>query len=212
MTRSCRPAGILSSSFSTREHQVGQRPAWDRHPVERHQRPEARGDDRAGTRHADLRRNVAAYDGEISSVEVDAALPAIVVEALDRGLEQAQPTVVAELPDILGERRDPLKGRVVALGRQDLQIWRLVEHHLRFEILHDERDRLAVVAVGRIADQPGSWKRCGADYHGSCTIREAPFGQGECQISFPYTTSKARRKGLHKSLCRTKFMSAWNYD
>ena len=75
-------------------------------------------------------------------------------ELLDGGLDQANAPVVAVQLDVADQILDRLEPALILLAGDHLDLIPLVERHLRVKISDDQRDRLAVIAVGRVADQP----------------------------------------------------------
>jgi len=149
-----------------RKDEVGEHGGADAHTVVGHQSAEAGGDDGARSGHADVVRDVGVVaDGEVVGVETDAALPAVVVKPFHRGLEEAQAAVISERPRVFHQIADAFETHFVAPGRFDDQLRRFPKGNFRRKIADDERDRLAVVAVGRIADQAGTGVGSGADDH-----------------------------------------------
>ena len=98
-------------------------------------------------------------------MEPDTVLDGVVVEALDGGLDEADAAVVAEVADVLGEALDAVEGRAVADAGLDDEFGRLEERRLGAEVREREGDRLAVVAVGGVADQRGAGVGVGLDDH-----------------------------------------------
>src|SRR5690606_38619515 len=61
----------------------------------------------------------------------------------------------------------------VAVAGQDLEMRALPKPNRGFEVADDERDRLAVVAVGGVPDQPGACICVCGDDHGYKIVRES---------------------------------------
>jgi hypothetical protein len=86
------------------------------------------------------------------------------VQLLDGGLDQPHAAVIAVALDVLEQVRHVLELQPVAGLRQDADARRLVERDARAEVPHHERQRLAVIAVGRVADEGGASEGAGADH------------------------------------------------
>ena len=83
--------------------------------VEVHQRQEHGGDDRRGAAQADPERDVGGVlDGEVAPRQVDAAVPAVAVQADDERLDQADAAVVPEAGAVADQRFRVVEGRAVA--------------------------------------------------------------------------------------------------
>ena len=137
------------------QDQVGLDVLGDADAVEGHQGPQARRDDGAGAGQAHAVRNIRAVpDREVLVVQLDLVFLAVVVELLDRGLQEADAAIVAVQPHVLHQARDAVEAGAVLLAGQDLQLRRLVQDDLRAEIAEGEGDRLAEVSIRGIAHQP----------------------------------------------------------
>jgi hypothetical protein len=76
-------------------------------------------------------------------------------EPLDGRLDQPDAAVVAVQAHVAGQLEHRVELRAVVVGQHDLDRVPLVEHDLGPVVADAERDRLAVVAVGRVAEQAG---------------------------------------------------------
>ena len=134
--------------------------------VEVHQRQERGGDDRRRAAQPDSERDVGAVlDGEVAPRQVDAAIPAVAVQADDERLDQADAAVVPEAGAVADQRLRVVEGGAVSVARHHRQARGLVDGGLRAEGVEQERDHLAAEDVGRIADQPGSGIGGSVDHH-----------------------------------------------
>src|SRR5205807_9304583 len=98
----------------------------------------------------------------------------------DGGFQQPHAAVVAVQLDVAGEGLDRLEAHPVLAGRHDFDVLPLVEDDLGAEVAHAERDGLAVVAVGRVADQPGPGIGLATeDKHAECSNHYSPRPWGE---------------------------------
>ena len=127
------------------------------HVVEVHQAAQRRHDDGARAGKAHLARN----RGLVPHREVPVVQPhphgtAVLHEPLDRRLDQADAAVVAVQADIACQVVHRVEAGAVVVGEHDLDGVPLVQHHLRPEIADADRNRLAVIAVGWIAEQAGA--------------------------------------------------------
>src|SRR5215468_4509586 len=77
-------------------------------------------------------------------------------ETFDRGLDQAKAAVITVEPLVTQEILQAVESAMILTRRDDLQLRPFVDHHIGAEIFDDQTDRLAVVTVGRIADEPGA--------------------------------------------------------
>jgi len=143
-----------------RQHQRRLYPARDLDAVELRQAAERGHDDRAGAGQPDLPGDVGLVaDGEIPLVKPLFSGLTVLDEPLDRRLDQPDPAVVAVQLHVVGQLPDRAEAALVFLAPDDLHLVPLVERHLGLEVRHDDRDRLAVVAVRRVADQAGAGVR-----------------------------------------------------
>ena len=90
---------------------------------------------------------------------------AVIVEALDRGLDQPRAAIVAVQALVLEEGAHAVEAGQVAVGRHDLEVRAFPKLHRRAEVADDEGDGLSEVPVRRVADQPGSGAGVGGDDH-----------------------------------------------
>src|SRR5215510_1925107 len=77
-------------------------------------------------------------------------------ETFDRGLDQAQAAVITVEPLVTQEILQTVKSAMILTRRDDLQFRPFVDHNVCAEIFDDQADRLAVVTVRWIADEPGA--------------------------------------------------------
>ena len=149
-------------------------------------------DDRGGPRHAEAVRDVRLIaQREVVAAELDVLLLTVGVKCLYASLEQTDATVVAELRDAAREIGHVLVSVVVEYGRQDLEIGRFVQRDLGAVVAEYERDRLAEIPVGRVADERGARICFFADDH-VCVLNLPGTSRG-CRL-FPRHLS-----GLHSS-------------
>ena len=121
--------------------------------VEVHECHEYGRNDRRRAAQAHTERDVGVVlDGEVAPRQVDAAAPAVAVQADDERLDQPDAAVVAEAGAIADQRVGVVEGRAVAIARHHRQARRLVDGGLRAKGVEQERDHLAAEDVGRIAD------------------------------------------------------------
>ncbi len=110
-------------------------------------------------------------DGEVAVVQDVALTTAIVGELLDRSFDQTQAAVVAVQADVVDQFLERVEAALIILAGNQFHLVPLVERHLGRKVAHDRRQRLAVVTVGRIADQTGAGVRALADdQHGSLQL------------------------------------------
>ena len=99
-----KPGGNVQFLRLGGQDQVGLNVLGDADAVEGHQGPQARRDDGAGAGQADAVRDVRVVaDREVLVVQLDLVFLAVVVEPLDRGLQQADAAVVAVQPHVLDQ-------------------------------------------------------------------------------------------------------------
>lgn len=111
-------------------------------------------DDGGGARHPEAVRNVRLVaQREVVVAELNMFICAVSVEGLHAGFEQTDAAVVAELRDAAREVRHVFVGVVIQHGWQDLEGGRFVQRDLGAVVAEYECDCLAIVAVGRIADE-----------------------------------------------------------
>ena len=124
-------------------------------------------DDCGRTGHAEAVRDVRLIaQREVIVTELDVLLHAVGVEGFHAGFEQADAAVVAELRDAAREVRHVLVGIVIQHGRQDLEVGRFIERDLGAVVAEHERDGLAEISVGRVADERGARICLFTDDHG----------------------------------------------
>ena len=124
--------------------------------VELHQGAEHRRDDRRGSAQPHPEGDVAVIlDGTVAPRQRDAAFAAVVVEAHQEGLDQANPAVVAKLAPAADERRHVVEAGGVTRVRQHRQAFRLVQRDTGGERVEQQGDHLAAEQVGRVADESG---------------------------------------------------------
>ena len=124
-------------------------------PVKFHQAAEGGHDDRARAGQPDLPWDVALVaDREVSIVEPETLLLAILDESLYGGLHQADAAVIAVQVDVLRKLFNGSEPAVIFLAEDDLHLVPFVKRRFGPVVADDERDRLAGVAVGRVSDQP----------------------------------------------------------
>ena len=112
-----------------------------------------------------------------------------------RRLDQPHAAVVAVQLLVAEELVDAVELRQVAVGRDDLEVRALPQVHGRREVADDERDRLAEVPVGRVADEAGAGVGVGGDDH-----EEAP-GRTDTRCGRSRTVP-ARSGAARLDLCR----------
>ena len=146
-----------SSSCSTSRTNDGLHLQRESDVVELHQAAQGGDDDRARAGEADLPRNrrLVAHR-EIAIVKRQPSRRAVLDEPLDRRLDQPDAAVVAVQSNVAREVVDRVEPRAVIVGQHDLDRVPLVERDLRPVVANAERQRLAVIAVGRIAEQAGT--------------------------------------------------------
>ena len=126
----------------------------DRHGIKAGQRLHRSGDNSGGTRQTEPIGNAGPIaQCEVSVVQPDAALNAVVMKFSDRGLQQPDTAVVAVKTDVGTEMLDTLKGAVITQGRQQVEFRAFVEEDLRLVVAEDKGNGFAVLAVRRFADQ-----------------------------------------------------------
>ena len=95
-------------------------------------------------------------DREVPLVEGVPLGLAVLGELLDGGLDERDAAEVAVHLHVVDQVVDRAEAVLVLVGPDQLQVLPLVEDGLGEEVADDERDGLAVVAVGGVADQPGA--------------------------------------------------------
>src|SRR5207249_14458 len=110
-----------------------------------------------GAGQAHLPGNVALVaDGEIPLVKGVSLSQAILDKFLDGRLDQPHAAIVAVQLHVADQLVDRAKPALILIGPNQLHILPFVEHDFRAEIADDEGERLAVIAIGRVADEAGS--------------------------------------------------------
>ena len=139
-----------------RQRQRGLHVAGDFHPVKLHQRTQDGHDDRAGTGQPHLAGNVALVaKREVAIVQPTAFLPAILGKTLHRRLHQPQAAVIAVQADLADQLVQRAVAAFILPAGHQLQAVGFRQRRLGPEVPHDDRQRLAEIAVRRVADQAG---------------------------------------------------------
>ena len=94
-------------------------------------------------------------DGTVAPRQRDAAFAAVVVEAHQEGLDQANPAIVAKLAPAADERRHVVEAGGVTRVRQHRQAFRLIQRDTGGERVEQQGDHLAAEQVGRVTDESG---------------------------------------------------------
>ena len=140
-----------------RQHKIGKDRLRDFDLEEADHGPHGGSDDSGGPGHSEAVRDIRLVaEREVVVAERDVRIPAVGVERLHAGFEQADAAVVAELRDAAREVGHVLIGVVIQHGRQDFEAGRLVQRDLGAVVAEHECDGLAEIPVGRIADERGA--------------------------------------------------------
>ena len=171
-------AGDAEFLFFHGQNQRRLRFARDLDPVEFHEAAQRRHDQRAGAGHSDLSRNVRLIaNGEVALVKRQLVGLTVLNKAFDGGFDQPNAAVVAVEFYILRQVVDGTEPRAVILGEHDVHGIPLIQHSLRPEVAHNQRDRLAVITVGRITEESGSGEGAFTNDEHAATSPDAFVGQ-----------------------------------
>ena len=88
------------------------------------------------------------------------------MEALHRGFQQPDASVIAELRHVAGELTDVPEDRMIAIVGFDGEFWGLEEDDLSRKITDEEGDGLSEIAVRGVAHQTGAGVCFLCDDHG----------------------------------------------
>ena len=129
------------------------------------QRAQRRDDDRARPAHAQAQRNGGlVLDGKIPVRQLNPLLAAIIHEAHDQRLNNADASVVAAPARVGVQILQAFEHRHIGLRRRDLQARRGIEQNAGAEIPHQKGNRFSEISVARVPQQPGPRVRVGFDH------------------------------------------------